>query len=458
MTEERVPLKSKLWLAGADSLCATLSGIVTGGGLTYFFTRWMGLETNKAAVVWLLFGVWNAVNDPLFGYISDKTKSKLGRRKPYIRYGAPIYALVFIVCWVKFPFAGNQWAMFAQMLIMLFLFDTLYTAIATALYVMPFEIAVSNKARGSILLWKIVLSVFSLAIPLVLLPVIQPEPGESPLKFQFIMSAIGVLAGVIIFTSTFFYKEKGYIKEQKQPPFLRAIATCFKNKSFVIFEVLSFSVIYIQTSLMQGVLYYFAEFSVSMAVCYSALVAGVVSGIVLWLKKHTSWGIKKCSLILCMTFSISCLLMSFFGGHAIVAGICFFITGFGFSGGMFLVPLMNGDVIDYDESVTGLRREGMYAGINSLVTKPAISFANAAFIVIIKAFGYVQQAASGTQSEGAKSGILIAWMLIPALLLFFSYVSIIFYPLHGDKWQNTKLHLKQKHEENEREYLISLGQ
>ena len=38
--------------------------------------------------------------------------------------------------------------------------------------------------------------------------------------------------------------------------------------------------------------------------------------------------------------------------------------GMGFAGGMYLVPLMNGDVIDYDESITGLRHEGMYAGVN----------------------------------------------------------------------------------------------
>lgn len=457
MKEERVPLKSKIWLASADSMCATMSGLVTGGGLTYFFTRWMGLDVEKAALVWIIFGIWNAVNDPLFGYISDKTKSKIGRRLPYIRYGAPIYATVFILSWVNLPVAGNQWAMFFQMLISLFLFDTLYTAIATALYVMPYEIAVSNKARGSIFIWKIIFSIFSLSAPLVLLPLIQPDPGSDPLKFQIIMTAIGIAGGAIIFFSTFFYTENRYIKEQKQPPFLKSLIICFKNKSFLIFEILSFTVIYVQTSLMQGILYYFSEFKVSMIPCYSALVLGVIVGIFLWLKKQGVWGIKKCMMIMCISFSVSCFVMSFFGENLAVAIICFFITGFGFSGGMYLVPLMNGDVIDYDESVTSLRREGMYAGVNSFITKPAISFANAAFVSIIAAFGYVQEAASGTQSKNAQSGILIAWMLIPGILLLISFFSMFAYPLFGETWKHKKQELEQIHSAREKEYLKSLG-
>ncbi len=58
----------------------------------------------------------------------------------------------------------------------------------------------------------------------------------------------------------------------------------------------------------------------------------------------------------------------------------FFLVGIGFAGGMYLIPLMNGDVIDKDEHHTGLRREGMYAGVNSFITKPAISLAQAVFL------------------------------------------------------------------------------
>lgn len=156
--EEHVSISSKFWLCSADCLCGTLSGLITGGGMTYFYTKYLGLDEGLASIVWIIFAVWNALNDPLFGYISDRTRSKLGRRIPYIRYGALLYGLIFILSWFLWPFGGSQIALFMQMLLSLFFFDTFYTAIATSLYVLPYTMAESNQARSGIFVWKIFFS------------------------------------------------------------------------------------------------------------------------------------------------------------------------------------------------------------------------------------------------------------------------------------------------------------
>ena len=114
--------------------------------------------------------------------------------------------LIFIATWFRWPFGGSQTVLFVQMLVTLFLFDMFYTAIATSLYVMPYTMAVSNKARSSIFIWKIAFSVITLAVPLVVFPLIKPEVGSDPTQFQIIMTAIGVIAFLVIFISTFFYK------------------------------------------------------------------------------------------------------------------------------------------------------------------------------------------------------------------------------------------------------------
>ena len=147
LQEERVPLASRIWISLADASVAILQGLVAAGALTYYFVNIRGLSTGYTGIVWLLFGIWNAVNDPLFGYISDRTKSKLGRRIPYIRYGTPIFILAFALFWLDVPGVNSQVGLFLQMLLVLFVFDTLYTAIATSLYIMPYEVAISNKAR-----------------------------------------------------------------------------------------------------------------------------------------------------------------------------------------------------------------------------------------------------------------------------------------------------------------------
>ncbi len=442
---EKVPVSSKAWVSIADAMCAILNTLITGGTMTYIFTTYWGMESKYSAAVWLIFGIWNAVNDPLFGYISDRTKSKLGKRIPYIRYGAVFYSIIFITVWFRWPIGESQISMFIQMLVSLFLFDTLYTAIATSIYVLPYTMAISNKARSGIMIWKICFSLLAMAFPLVVTPLILPKPGESSFKFQMIMVAIGIAAFIIIFASTFFYKEKVQTAPDDNYNIFKSVASCFKNRSFIIFEVLSFSIIFIQTNLMMGVNYYFPEFGTNlMAPSYAALGIGAILGMVVWLRKMKDWGVRNCILIMSILFAVGAGAMVFFGKLLPVSIVGFFLAGLGFSGGFYLVPIMNGDVIDYDEHLTGLRREGMYAGVNSLITKPAASLSNAAFVAIINYFGYNADSI-GAQTEAAKQGILVAWMAIPAVLLIITAISLKWYPLNGKKWDEIKLQLERKH-------------
>jgi aspartate-semialdehyde dehydrogenase len=79
---------------------------------------------------------------------------------------------------------------------------------------MPFEMAITNEARGKILFVKVLFSLVSLAVPLVLLAELEKILNQSLQKYQMIMTVIGLAAGVIVFVSTFFYKENGYTKEE----------------------------------------------------------------------------------------------------------------------------------------------------------------------------------------------------------------------------------------------------
>lgn len=458
LVEERVPLKSRLWVSIADASCAMLNTFVVSVGLTYYFTSFRGLSADLAATVWLLFGIWNAINDPLFGYISDRTKNKLGRRIPYIRYGAPILGLAFILSWVLIGGQNaSQTVMFIQMTLLLFIFDALYTAIATSIYVMPFEMAVSNKARSSIFIWKIIFSVFPLAVPLVLWGFIKPEPGSNPQAFITIMTGFGIIMAGLIFGSTYFYWEKHYQQEEKQMPFLKSIKECFTNRSFVVFEVLSFTIMYVQTSLMLGLNYYLAEFSIPAAAVYGSLGVGIVGGIFLFVNVREMWGVKKSTIIMSAVFALGCFLILGLGRELIPAMIGSFCFGIGFAGGMYLIPMMNGDVVDMDEHRTGLRREGMYAGVNSLITKPAISLANSAFLWFLSAYGYNFAASSGSQSTQAETGILMGWVLVPGILLALSFGSLFLYPLAGKQWDEIKHNLSVIHIEKEKKMMAAKG-
>jgi GPH family glycoside/pentoside/hexuronide:cation symporter len=73
----------------------------------------------------------------------------------------------------------------------------------------------------------------------------------------------------------------------------------------------------------------------------------------------------------------------------------------------------------------------MYPGVNSLITKTAISLANSAFLWFLSAYGYNFAVSSGGQSAQAETGILMGWVLIPGVLLAVSFASLFLYPLAG---------------------------
>jgi GPH family glycoside/pentoside/hexuronide:cation symporter len=109
MSEESVPRSSKLAFGGVTFISGIFSNLVIATSFTYFYIIKLGLSWFWTSIAWLIFIVWNTLNDPLFGFIEDRTKSKkYGRRIPYIRFGGLVYGALFILSWIPFFSPDNQ--------------------------------------------------------------------------------------------------------------------------------------------------------------------------------------------------------------------------------------------------------------------------------------------------------------------------------------------------------------
>jgi len=105
----------------------------------------------------------------------------------------------------------------------------------------------------------------------------------------------------------------------------------------------------------------------------------------------------------------------------------------------------------------------MYAGTNSLITKPASAIANAVFVWMFGFYGYDQNITTtdangntvvdyAAQPQSAKDGVFMSWMLIVAILCVLSFIAMIFYPLHGKEWDERKNILAKRHADKEAAY------
>lgn len=470
--EEKVKTSSAVWLGAANAGTGLLCAFSEGAAFQHLFVNKLGLSTGLNTLVWVLFGIWNALNDPIYGFLADRTKSKLGRRIPWIRYGAPIMAIIFAAMWLPVLQTGemSQGLLFVEELLGLFLYDIVYTAIASAIYVMPYEMAVTNKARNKIFLFNILFSAINYGAPMILNSKLDVLIEKNYKILPIIMAVAGLVCGAIVFFSTFFYKENGYVVEEKQPKFFEGLKLCVKNKSFLLFEVISWTIIFAQNGLMVGLTYVTGMWAIdgsgngwiggtSIIVLYGALFLGLILGILFFVFTRAKLGIRTEMLIMTAVMGTGCLLGAFLGQYFYVCVFTFLCCGVGLAGGLYLIPMINGDVIDKDEVDNGTRREGVYAGINSLITKPAGSIATALFpAMIVGLYGFNMNLKVddvidyANQPASAKNGLFMCWFLITGILLILSFIAMWFFPLHGKEWDQAKHDLSIKHMEKQKEF------
>jgi len=118
-----------------------------------------------------------------------------------------------------------------------------------------------------------------------------------------------------------------------------------------------------------------------------------------------------------------------------------------------------GDCIDYDELLTGKRRETTYSGVNALLTKPAVSIGRALFLFVLAMYGFQDSDIPGVpapppleQASSVGTGVVIAFTLIPTICLIFALISLYFFPLEGEEWQQQKQKILEIHQKKQQEY------
>jgi glycoside/pentoside/hexuronide:cation symporter, GPH family len=454
--KEHVPIAQKLAYSFAN-LGTGLPNSIFASSLVFFYNTKLLLGESFIGYAYLIFAIWNAVNDPLFGFISDKTKNKkLGRRIPYLRYGSPLYGLVFIFIW--FPFTRDQIGLFINLIVSLFVFDTFFTMIGLVMYAFLPEMAFTQSERAKISLISNVISFAGIIISFLVPSLFLTESTTDIWPFQISMIVVAAGSSVIMYASSFVLKENPSLPKENPMGILEGIKYCIKNPVFVDFEFFNFILQTVWSILITGIFYYvrfvLGLTGIATFVPILFLLLAVVGGMVFFSAKIDKIGIKRGVAVSLAVVSAGFLLLYFFGRSAITAFPILLVMGFGLSGALLYASNMYGDICDYDEIKTGVRREGTYAGINALITKPAISIGTWLLTFILGTYGFVKEAA--TQAPLAIEGIMIAMTLVPAILGFLAVVSVLFYPVGGQSWVDAKKGLQQKHEQAERELLKSL--
>ncbi len=424
-----------------------------GALLPIFYQDYLGLSARWISIASLIYAIWNAINDPLFGYITDSTRSRRGRRIPYMRFTAPFLALTFILVWFA-PQGAKDSSLFIWMLVSMLLYDTAYTIIGLVYSALLPEISESDAERNSLQISSSLFGLLGMILGFLIPDLFRPKAGVSPsfLPLQLSMIAIGIIgAGCIILTSLKVKERPEFHLVDKPITPKAAIRYTFTSKSFLILVAQNFMSILMQ-ALVLGTLFYLADYVLQMSAILLILCVFIplVIGVPITNLLRKRFGVAGAQQLLLIIAGIPLVLIAIVPTPLIP--LCLILAGFGLAGPQTLTNVLFAQVADEDELRSGVRREGAFFGVNALLTKPAQSIALALTPFILETTQFVTREANQgqiylNQPASALFGIRTLVGLIPGVAMLLGALILTAFPLHGAYLEQVKQRVLTLHAE-----------
>jgi len=448
LAEETHPFKEKFSYSVGQ-----FADTVAYQGFTYlifiFYFAVIGLDTWWITYAFIGWSIWNALNDPLLGLLSDRTKTKWGKRKPWVIVGTiPLAILMFLLFT---PIQTSKEAAFIYFVVIIMIFDGIYTMVSlnhTSLF--P-EMYLDEKSRASVSRMRRLLTIVGLIVAVVLPTIFIKDLTNkhgypyTQSQFQITGAVLGVivLAGFLIFIKWGIKEKKEFQQDAyKTPNVFKAFKYTLKNKSFIFYVVAALMTWYIYGLLLPIVPFYgtYVLGIESGSLLLSALLLVVflmaIPGLYLWKFIGHRIGVRKGYMIsmLCWAAALSPL---YFVSDFVSGVITFAIVGLGLAGSLYYIDLLVSDIVDEDELKTGCRREGGYYGINALIIRLSTILTFVTIGVVLGTNGwYVYDPL--VYSYQLEMGLRSIMFIFPAIALIIGAISLYFYPLHGKRLQDIK--------------------
>ena len=436
---------------GVASFGGSMISGIYGALLPIFYLDYLGL-TENAAIIYLIqivYVVVNALNDPLFGILSDRSKLKKGRRIPFMRYTAPFLALTFILIWFSPTTASGEWAIFWWMVIMTCLYDTAYTIIFLVYSALLPEITEDEQERNALQVFASFFNLVGMIVGFLIPDLFRNQSAE---LLIISMITIGIVGAALIMYTTYQFEERPEFQVVDEPlGFIDSLKYTFKSKSFVVLVSANFMAILVQ-SLVIGSMYYLADYVVqtSSIVLLVCIFVPLIIGIWLTPKLIRKWGVAKSNQILLLVSGLGLFSLTFMPINELIY-VCLVIASIGFIGPLVFNNVMFAQVADEDELRTGVRREAVYFGVNALITKPAQSLALIIPTALLAAVNFIPHPLGTqpvlTQPAGVFLAIRIFIGLIPGIAFLLASFILRYYPIRGEYWEKIQKDVLALHEQ-----------
>ncbi|MBB6675204.1 MFS transporter [Cohnella nanjingensis] len=386
----------------------------------YYYVEKLGLTIGLATLARTIYLIWDAVNQPMAGYWSDRTRTRYGRRRPWIFAAIPLFAATFIMVFAV-PNGLEGTGLFAWFVVILILFEGAATILWVNYGALFPELFKGDRLRAKASAVTQGYQIVAILIGSAATPLIYKALGFGTMSVLY-----AVIFAVFMLLFVLNVQEKEEAASAPPLPLREAFRETLKNKELWFFY-LACSFAQTVNGLVSSLIPFYAKYalrieeaqvSLMMASVFVSVIplVGVWYVIVRKLGGYRSWRLAF------VVYAISVIPAWFAQGLAggIAAGIS---IGFGLAGFLVTPTVLSSEIMDRDAQRTGRRREGMYTAVGGFLTRSSGLISALAFYIVGIIFHYESGDNPGPNPEETFRYLLT---VVPLCLLAVSFVISLF--------------------------------
>ncbi len=413
-----------------------------------FYTDTIGIHISTVGFLLLFVRLFDAVTDPLIGYISDRTTTPYGRRRPFMAAGAIGLALsMYFLFNPPHSTGADAIFWFAFWLVALFLF---WTIVSIPYESLGPEITFNHHERTSLFSWRegfLIAGTFLAAASPAIAKWLLGATGN-PVTERHTFFVISVLYAPLIVIAIWFcvLQIKETIRKREEAPvdFFKGLSDVGRNRPFLIL-LTAYTISAFGSNLPATLILYYVQYVLQIDGAEGFLMLYFITGIgflPFWIAVSKRIG-KKNAWLVSMAINTGSFAGVFFlgPGDALAYGILVFLSGIGFGAGLAIPASIQADVIDYDEMLSGERREGRYIGLWSISKKLAAALGVGIGLSLLGQAGY---APNVIQNETVIFMLRILYALVPCICNLVAGAITITYPLTEENHQNVRRIIEER--------------
>jgi len=369
------------------------------GFYMFYYIDVLGLAVAMAAIINIVYAIWDAANDPLVGYLSDNTRTRWGRRRPWLLAATPFYVIILVLVYAVPGVFQQGNALFWYALVVFTLFEAAYTVMSVNYTALFPELFQGFKERARATPYYQGFSMRGELVGFALPPLIYALYGFVPMAVAF-----SGIAGILLFRSITRNTEDPKALKAPRLDLKDAFGVVLKDRPFLLFSIaltfLTFTTGVYTLATPFWVKYTLGGSPQVTSLIFATVFIVAILSVSIWGRLVRYIGVKGTWLWAVGVMALSAVVLGF-TTNLVLGAIGAAIAGAGLGGIKVCREMIMADFVDQSLARTGHRREGVYYSLLRVIGKLSKILESLALVLLGLLFGYVSGENPGPQPDNA---------------------------------------------------------